>query len=699
MGSRPNVIYEKQSNLGVITLDNPPVNALSPALLEECLAAIEEGEADSEIYGFLFVGLDNKFSGGADITAFKEALKPGAKNLPQLLDRIERSNKIFVAAIDGIAFGGGLELALSCDYRCASSTAKVGLPEIKLGLLPGAGGTQRLPRLIGQQPALEIILTGEPVAAPRALQLGIIDEVIEGSFKEGALAFASKKIDSNSKRRISGLEVQTKMENIEAARATIPAIEHGGLAHHKVIDCVATAAKTSFADGIAFERSCFEDLYKSTQAQARIHLFFAERAVSKIPNLSPDARPLSIKSAAVIGAGTMGNGIATNFLNAGIPVTMIDTSAEFVARGKKAIEQSFSGQVKKGKIKEDDAARKLASLQTATDYEGLRDVDMVIEAVFENMKIKQEVFQTLSKVCRADTILATNTSTLDIDEIASAAAHPERVIGMHFFSPASIMKLLEVVRGGASSDTTIVTAMAVGKQMKKVAVLVGNCDGFVGNRMLNGYVREAEILLEEGALPEQIDRVMTEFGFAMGPFAVGDLAGIDVHARIRQERDARGGTLFRESKIANLLYEKGRYGQKTSAGWYRYEPGNRKPIVDEFVTNTILEESKRLGVQRKSISDEEIVKRCLYPLVNEGARILEEGMAFRSSDIDIIWIYGYGFPAFRGGPMFWADTVGLKNILADLKELQKRYGDVWEPAPLLETLVENEHTFAEFIGG
>jgi 3-hydroxyacyl-CoA dehydrogenase len=699
MSSRASAVYEKYSNIGVITLDNPPVNALSPALLEECIAAIEKGEADSEVQGFLFVGADNKFSGGADITAFKEALKPGAKNLPQLLDAIERSKKIFVAAIDGIAFGGGLELALTCDYRCATPAATVGLPEIKLGLLPGAGGTQRLPRLIGQQPALEIILSGDPVAATRALQLGILDEIIEGSFREGALSFASKKIVSNTKRRLSALEVQSKMENIEAARATIPSIEQGGLAHHKVIDCVATAAKTSFAEGLVFERNCFQDLYSSTQAQAKIHLFFAERAVSKIPNLSLDAKPISIKSAAVIGAGTMGNGIATNFLNAGIPVTMIDTSAEFVARGKKAIEQSFSGQVKKGKLKEEDAARRLANLQTATDYEGLRDVDIFIEAVFENMKIKQEVFKTLSGICRPDAILATNTSTLDIDEIASAATHPERIIGMHFFSPANIMKLLEVVRGGATSDTTIVTAMAVGKLMKKVAVLVGNCDGFVGNRMLNGYVREAEILLEEGALPEQVDRVMTAFGFAMGPFAVGDLAGIDVHARIRQERNARGGTFFRESNIANLLYEKGRYGQKTSAGWYRYEPGNRKPIVDEFVTNTILEESKRLGVERKTISDEEIVKRCLYPLVNEGARILEEGMAIRASDIDIIYIYGYGFPAFRGGPMFWADSVGLKNILSDLKDLQKRYGDVWEPAPLLEALVENEHTFADFIGG
>jgi 3-hydroxyacyl-CoA dehydrogenase len=699
MSSRANVIYAKQSNFGIITLDNPPVNALSPTLLEECMAAIEKGEADSEVHGFLFIGLDNKFSGGADITAFKDALEPGAKNLPQLLDCIERSNKIFVAAIDGIALGGGLELALTCDYRCASSAAKVGLPEIKLGLLPGAGGTQRLPRLVGQQSALEIILSGEPVAASRALQLGIIDEIIEGAFRDGALKFAARKIESNTKRRLSALEVQSKMENIEAARATIPAIEHGGLAHHKVVDCVAAAGKSSFADGIAFERNSFQDLYNSTQAQAKIHLFFAERAVSKIPNLSPDAKPLEIKSAAVIGAGTMGNGIATNFLNAGIRVVMIDTSEEFIARGKKAIEQSFSGQVKKGKLKEEESVRRLANLQTSTNYDGLREVDMVIEAVFENMKIKQDVFQALSKACRPDAILATNTSTLDVDEIASAATHPERVIGMHFFSPANIMKLLEVVRGGATSDTTIVTAMAVGKLMKKVAVLVGNCDGFVGNRMLNGYVREAEILLEEGALPEQIDRVMTEFGFAMGPFAVGDLAGIDVHARIRQERNARGGTPFRESNIANLLYEKGRYGQKTSAGWYQYEPGNRKPIVDDFVTSTILEESKRLGVQRKNISDEEIVKRCLYPLVNEGARILEEGMAIRSSDIDIIWIYGYGFPAFRGGPMFWADSVGLKNILSDLKALQKTYGDVWEPAPLLETLVENEHTFAEFIGG
>ncbi len=699
MSVRANIVYEKRSNLAYITLDNPPVNALSPDLLEECISAIRKGESDDEVRGFVFVGRDAKFSGGADITAFKDALEPGAINLPQLLDCIDSSKKIFIAAIDGIALGGGLELALTCDYRCASASAKVGLPEIKLGLLPGAGGTQRLPRLVGQQAALEIILSGEPVGSARAMQLGIIDEIIEGDFNEGVLSFAARRLETAAKRRLSELDVSSKMENIEAARSSVPAVEHGGLAHHKVIDCVAAASNMSFVDGVSFERNCFQDLYKSTQAQARIHLFFAERAVAKIPSLSPAAKPLKVKTAAVIGAGTMGSGITTNFLNAGIPVTLIDTSEEFIERGRKAIEQTFAGQVKKGKLSEEEAGRRLSLLDTALNYEGLRNVDLVIEAVFENMKIKQEVFRALSKVCRADAILASNTSTLDIDEIASAANNPERVIGMHFFSPANIMKLLEVVRGGASSDTTIVTAMAVGKLMKKVAVLVGNCDGFVGNRMLNGYVRESEILLEEGALPEQIDRVMTEFGFAMGPFAVGDLAGIDVHARIRQEREARGGNIFRESKIAGLLYDRGRYGQKTLAGWYRYEPGNRKPIVDETVTSIILDESKRLGVERRNISDEEIIQRCLYPLVNEGARILEEGMAVRSSDVDIIWIYGYGFPAFRGGPMFWADSVGLKKILQGLKELQETYGDMWEPAPLLETLVENEHTFADFIGG
>lgn len=698
MSIKSYVEYQVQSGFAVIALDNPPVNALSPALVEECMHALEKGAADSAVRGFIFVGRGGKFSGGADITAFKDALKPGAKNLRHLLDLIENIDKPFVAAIDGVALGGGLELALACDYRCAKSDAKVGLPEIKLGLLPGAGGTQRLPRLIGQQAALEIILSGDPVPASKALELGILDQLIDGDLIESAVAFAQSKLESGKKRWVSSLDCKGIAAVIEGARAKVPAIEQGGLAHHRAIDCVEVAATTPFADGMTIERQHFQDLFKSTQAQARIHLFFAERSISKIPGLASDLKPKSVKTAAVIGAGTMGGGICINFLNAGIPVTMIDTTQEFIDRGLKNIESVYAGVVKKGKMTQADSDRCLAALTTATNYDGLKDVDMVIEAVFENMQIKQDVFRSLSAVCREDAILATNTSTLDVDQIASAARNPERVIGMHFFSPANIMKLLEVVRGKNTSHEAIVTALNVGKLMKKVAVLVGNCDGFVGNRMLNGYVREAELLLEEGALPEQIDRVMTEFGFAMGPFAVGDLAGIDVHARIKEERNKKGASPFREPKIAQTLYEMGRYGQKTSAGWYRYDAGSRKPVVDPAVTEIILAESKKLNISRKEISDEQIIKRCLYPLINEGARILEEGIAIRSSDIDIIWIYGYGFPPFRGGPMFWADSIGLSKILDDMKAFQKEYGDFWKPAPLLEKLVESKQSFADFKG-
>ncbi|HEY9684828.1 MAG TPA: 3-hydroxyacyl-CoA dehydrogenase NAD-binding domain-containing protein [Oculatellaceae cyanobacterium] len=698
MSTKPYVEYEVRSGYALIALDNPPVNALNSSLIEEFLQLVERGEKDDAVKGFIVYGRNGKFSGGADITAFKEALKPGAKRLRHLLDRIENSPKSFVAAIDGVALGGALELALTMDHRCATPSSKVAFPEIRLGLLPGAGGTQRLPRLVGQQKALEIILSGDHIPARNACELGIIDEVVEGDLTESAIQFADRRLAALPKRRISALPIEEHPEIIAAIRAQVPDVEQGGLAHHRAIDCIEMTAKFGFSEGMAAERRHFDKLYQSSQAQSRIHLFFAERNVAKIPSLSPEAKALPIRRAAVVGAGTMGSGIAINFLNAGVAVTLIDTEQQFVDRALKSIQSTFAGSVKKGRMQQKDMDKVLELLKTATTYDDLGDVDIVVEAVFENMQIKQDVFRQLDSVCRESAILASNTSTLDIDQLAAVVKNPGRVIGMHFFSPANVMKLLEVVRGKQTSDVAIATALALGKSMKKVAVLVGNCDGFVGNRMLNGYVRESELLLEEGALPEQIDRVMREFGFAMGPFAVGDLAGIDVHARIRQEREARGATKFRDSKISNTLYEKGRYGQKTLAGWYRYEPGSRTPIVDDDVTQIIIEESKRLGVKRTTISDSTIIKRCMYPLVNEGARILEEGMAIRSSDIDIIWIYGYGFPTFRGGPMFWADTIGLKEIVNNLKSFQKKYGDFWKPAPLLLELAEKNQMFSDYKG-
>jgi 3-hydroxyacyl-CoA dehydrogenase len=698
MSTKSYVEYEVKSGYALIALDNPPVNALSPALIEEFMQLVEQGENDNAVKGFIVYGRNGKFSGGADITAFKQALTPGAKNLRHLLDCIENSPKSWIAAIDGVALGGGLELALTMDYRCATAASKVAFPEIRLGLLPGAGGTQRLPRLIGQQKSLEIILSGDQIPAKRAYELGIIDEVIEGVLIDSAIKFADGRLAAQSKRRISELSAAGNPEVIAAVRGQVPDVEQGGLAHHRAIDCIEMTSKFGFAEGMAAERRHFEKLYQSSQAQSRIHLFFAERNVSKIPSLSQDVKPLPIHRAAVIGAGTMGSGIAINFLNAGVPVTLIDTDQQFIEKGLKSIQAVFSGAVKKGRMQQSDADQILSFVKTATNYDDLGDVDIVVEAVFENMQVKQDVFRRLDAVCKESAILASNTSTLDIDQLAAVVKNPGRVIGMHFFSPANVMKLLEVVRGKQTSDVAIATALSVGKSMKKVAVLVGNCDGFVGNRMLNWYVREAELLLEEGALPEQIDRVMREFGFAMGPFAVGDLAGLDVHARIRQERDARGATNFRDSNISKILYEQGRYGQKTGAGWYRYEPGSRTPVVDDAVTQVIIDESKRLGITRAAIADDIIVKRCMCPLVNEGARILQEGVAIRSSDIDIIWIYGYGFPTFRGGPMFWADTVGLKEIVANLQSFEEKYGDFWKPAPLLLELAEKNQTFSDYTG-
>jgi len=442
-----------------------------------------------------------------------------------------------------------------------------------------------------------------------------------------------------------------------------------------------------------------QELLACDQNKSREHVARSEERLHSVSGSSPEAKPLTIRKAGVIGAGTMGNGIALNFLAAGIPVVLVDTSDELVQRGRKTIDKILSGSLEKGKISREDYERGLNGLTVSTNYDGLADADMVIEAVFENMLLKQEIFKNLSKACRQDAILATNTSTLNVDTIASAASSPERVLGMHFFSPANVMKLLEIVKGKHSSAQAIVTASAVGGLMRKVAVVVGNCDGFVGNRMLNGYVRESDLLLEEGALPNEVDRVLTQFGFAMGPFAVGDLAGLDVLARIRQERAARNGEpQFRESRLPLALYEQGRYGQKTSAGWYRYEPGSRQPVIDEKVTEIILSESARLGLNRRSISDEEIIKRCLYSVINEGARVLEEGIASRPSDIDLIFIYGYGFPATRGGPMFWADSIGLASILADLKSFQKTHGDYWQPAPFLEKLVAEGRNFSDLQG-
>jgi 3-hydroxyacyl-CoA dehydrogenase len=687
--------YSVASGFALITLDNPPVNALSPALIEELYAAVERGQRDSELQGIIITGSNGKFSGGFDITQFGKAADASKKTLVDVINLIDRSKTPVIAAIDGIALGGGLEVALACDCRCASLRSSIGLPEIKLGIFPGAHGTQRLPRLIGLAPALDFILGGEAVSAQKAKELGIVDEVIEGDFLAGAIAFAKRCVESKSGRKASALTAEANPEALAQARRRAPALEMGGLAVHRAIDAIEAATK-SFAEGVAHELKLFNETVDSDQARARIHLFFAERNVAKLPDIAADVKAKPIHSAAVIGAGTMGHGITINFANAGIPVTMIDTAEDLVQKGYANIERTFQLALRKGRLTQDEYDKRIGSVKTATDYASLASVDMVIEAVFENIDIKKDVFKKLNEICKPDAILATNTSSLDIDEIASVVKNPERVIGLHFFSPANIMKLLEIVRGRKTSAETIITALQLAKAMKKVGVVVGNCDGFVGNRMVAGYVREAELLLEEGATPEQVDKAIQKFGFAMGPCAMSDLAGVDVGHKIRMEREKRGHIPYRLSDVSTRLYELGRYGQKTGAGFYKYEENSRNPISDPVVDQIIKEEATKHGIERKPISDEEIVKRLLYPLINEGAKILQEGIAARSSDIDVIYVYGYGFPAFRGGPMHYADNVGLKKIYDDLVILQeKEPGDFWKPAPLLEELAKSGKKFAD----
>jgi 3-hydroxyacyl-CoA dehydrogenase len=691
--------YSVVSGFAVITLDNPPVNALSPALTEELYAGIERAERDTQSKGLILTGSGGKFSGGFDITQFGKPVDTSKKSLIDVINLIDKAKKPIIAAIDGIALGGGLEVALACDFRCATPKASVGLPEIKLGIFPGAHGTQRLPRLVGIPAALEVILGGEPVLAKKALELGIIDEIVEGDFLKGAVAFAQKAIEKQGSRKISQMKAEPNPDALAQARRRAPSVEMGGLATHLAIDAIEAASTKSFDEGTKIELKLFAQVVESEQAKARIHLFFAERNLSKIPGLSADAKAKTITSAAVLGAGTMGHGITMNFASAGIPVTMIDTTQDLVNKGFSSIEKNYQLALRKGRLTQEEFDKRVKAVKTATDYSGLDKVDIVVEAVFEDMAIKKEVFKKLGQVCRPDTILASNTSTLDIDEIASVAPNPERVIGTHFFSPANIMKLLEIVRGKKTSHDTIATAMQLAKTIKKIGVLVGNCDGFVGNRMIAGYIREAELLLEEGASAQQIDKAIQKFGFAMGPFAMSDLAGVDVGYRVRKEREKRGPIPFRLSDISIRLFELGRYGQKTGAGYYKYEENSHNPIPDPVLDQIVEDEAKKHGIERKPILDEVIIKRLIYPLINEGAKILQEGIALRASDIDIIYIYGYGFPAFRGGPMFYADTVGLDKIYTDIAALEKERGNFWKPAPLLEELARSHKKFVDYKKG
>jgi len=691
----------KDNGIAVITINNPPVNALSPGVPEGILEALDQIARDDSVKAAVLIGSGRTFVAGADIKEFGKmtsgkSRRPGL--LPLLL-KIEDSRKPVVMAIHGTAFGGGLELAMAGHYRVAVPSAQVGQPEVKLGLIPGAAGTQRLPRLAGVAKAVEMCVSGNPVKAEEALKFGIVDRIIEGDLLAGAVAFAREAASKPARKtRERNEKLGNAAENAQifsSARETAAKKQRGLLAPVAAIDAVEAATKLSFGEGCKLEQKLFIECLFSEQSKSLIHVFFSEREVNKIPDVPKETPMIPIKSAAVVGAGTMGGGIAMVLANAGIPVILKDADQPALDRGLATIQKNYANSVQRGRFSQQVAEERFKRITPTLTYDDFSSVDLVIEAVFEGMALKKEVFKELDRVCRQGAILASNTSTLSIDEIAASTSRPASVIGTHFFSPANVMRLLEIVRGKAASKEVIATCMQLSKTLGKVGVLVGNCRGFVGNRMFGPYRREAQFLVEEGASVEAVDRALSDFGMAMGPLATGDLAGLDVGWRIRKEYRHLEVPGIRQPFTEDRLCELGRYGQKTGAGWYKYDDQRRAtpdPLVAELIAKWVAE----AGIAQRQISAAEIADRCLYALVNEGARILEEGYALRASDIDIIYINGYGFPAHRGGPMWYADTVGLKQVYERISEFQRQHGEIWQPAPLLKRLAEQGKTFAEF---
>ncbi len=692
------VQFTRHEDIGVITIDNPPVNALSPGVPEGIAAAIEAAANDSNIHAVVLIGAGRTFIAGADIKEFGKitAGKRPALSLSSVLLTIENCPKPVIMAIHGTAFGGGLEVAMAGHYRVAVPSAQVGQPEVKLGIIPGAAGTQRLPRLAGVAKSVEMCMTGEPVPARDALAAGIVDRIVEGDLLSDAIAFAHEvsarppRKTRDKSEKLGGAESNAPV--FAAAREMARAKQRGLIAPLAAIDAVEASTKLSFEEGCQRESELFQKCLFSDQSKALIHVFFGERAVAKIPNIPKDTPILPIRKAAVIGAGTMGGGIAMNYANAGIPVMLKETARDALDRGMATIAKNYANSVKKGRFPQSTMDQRMALIRPVLDYDGFEDVDIIVEAVFEEMKLKKRIFADLDRIAKPDAILASNTSTLDIDEIASATSRPGSVIGHHFFSPANVMRLLEIVRGNATSKTVIATSMDLAKKLRKVGVLAGNCRGFIGNRMIHEYIREAQFLVEEGASVEAVDRALYDFGMAMGPLAMGDLAGLDVGWRIRREFKHLEKPGVRQPLVADRLCEMGRYGQKTGAGWYRYDE-NRRPVPDPDVATLIVECAETAGIARREIGAEEIVERTVFALINEGAKILEEGIALRAVDINIVYVNGYGFPAYRGGPMWYADTVGLDKIRARVRD----FG--WEPAPLLARLTADGKGFASFDEG
>ncbi|WP_312679441.1 3-hydroxyacyl-CoA dehydrogenase NAD-binding domain-containing protein [Stutzerimonas nitrititolerans] len=691
------VRLQRRDEIALIIADNPPVNALGQALRQGLLQAFQAAEADPQVRAVVLVCEGSTFFAGADI---KEFGKPSvAPSLPEVIDVIEGCSKPSVAVIHGTALGGGLEVALGCHYRIARTDARVGLPEVKLGLLPGAGGTQRLPRLAGVAKALEMILGGAPVEAGEACEYHIVDELFEGDLVDAGLAYARRLLQEGrgvrrSGEQTRGLEGTDNAALIAARHAEVVKRSPGLFSPLRCIAAVEAATRLPLAEGLERERELFLECLNSPQRAALVHAFFAERQAAKIADLPVDTRPREIRTAAVIGGGTMGVGIALCFANAGVPVKLLEVGDEALQRALQRARDTYATSVKRGSLSEAAMDQRLALIEGITDYAALADVDLVVEAVFEDMAVKQQVFEHLDAVCKPGAILASNTSSLDLNAIAAFTRRPEDVVGLHFFSPANVMRLLEVVRGARTSHEVLASAMAIGRKLKKVAVVVGVCDGFVGNRMLFQYGREAEFLLEEGATPQQVDAALRNFGMAMGPFAVRDLAGLDIGQAIRKRQRAILPAHLGFPTVADRLCAAGMLGQKTGVGYYRYEPGNRTPLENPELASMLAAASREKGIERRELDERYIVERTLYSLVNEGAKILEEGIAQRSSDIDLIYLNGYGFPAWRGGPMFYADSVGLDRVLATIRELHARCGEWWKPAPLLEKLAAEGRTFS-----
>jgi len=694
----PTVHYDTRGPVAVLTLQNPPVNGLGHALRSGIVAALDRALADPAVTAVVLTGGEQQFSGGADVREFGTPKSSMSPHLPDVIRALENASKPVVAAIAGHALGGGLELALGCHFRVALKTATLGLPEVKLGLLPGAGGTQRLPRAIGLEAALNMIVSGAPQKAAAFEGTGLLDQVADSDVVGAAVAFAQKAAAEKAPlKRLRDVTLPTAGTDafLQFARTSVKAAAKGLPAPLACVEAVADSVTQPFDEGLRRERAAFFALMNTPESRAARHVFAAERAAGKLPDIPANTPLRPIRRVGVIGAGTMGGGITMNFLNVGLPVVLLETSQEALDRGLATIRRNYESSAKKGKLTAEQVEQRLALVTPTLSYADLADVDLVIEAVFEQMDVKERVFRQLDSVCKPGAILASNTSYLDINRIAGFTQRPQDVLGLHFFSPANVMKLLEIVRGEKTAPDVMATALALGKKIHKISVVSGVCDGFIGNRMVARYGAAANALVVAGASPQQIDKALERFGFAMGPFRMGDLAGLDIGWATRKRKAAEAGVPH-EPTVADKLCELGRFGQKTGAGWYRYPPGVRDALPDPVVDELLTQYRAEHGVTPRRVSDEEIVQRCVFALVNEAARILDEGIAVRASDVDLVYLNGYGFPAHRGGPMCYANEVGLFNVVRTLSAFAAEPGafDWWEPAPLLRKLAEEGQSFA-----